>query len=113
VPLTKTKPGSRLESEGLLIEEIDDDDDFNVGRLPLTADEKETIAQTDAALRSIKNRPISELSEEERVWQVAASAGSTSLEGGAEGAELDDETKARLRERLTKHGLLDKTSLKF
>ena len=110
----KTKPGSKMESEGLLIEEIDDDDDdFNVGRLPLTADEKAVIAQTDAALQGIKNRPISELSEEERVWHLAASAGSTSLEGGAEGAELDEETKVRVRERLSKHGLIDKTSLKF
>ena len=109
----KTKPGSRMESGGLLIEEIDDDDDFNVGHLPLTADEQAAIAQTDAALQRIKNRPISELSEEERVWQLAASAGSTSLEGETEGAELDEETKTRLRERLSKHGLIDKTSLKF
>lgn len=110
----KTKPGSRMESEGLLIEEIDDDDDdFNVGRLPLTADEKAVIAQTDAALQGIKNRPISELSEEERVWHLAASAGSTSLEDRAEEAELDEETKVRVRERLSKHGLVDKTSLKF
>ena len=110
----KTKPESRMESGGLLIEEIDDDDDdFNVGHLPLTVDEQAAIAQTDAALQRIRNRPISELNEEERVWQLAASAGSTSLEGGAEGAELDEETKARLRERLSKHGLIDKTSLKF
>ena len=114
--LLKTKPGSRMESEGLLIEEIDDDDeddDFNVGRLPLTADEKAVITQTDAALQGIKNRPISELSEKERVWKLAASAGSTSVDGGEEGAELDEETTDRLRERLSKHGLIDKTSLKF
>ena len=105
----QSKPESRLESGGLLIEEIDDDD-FNVGRLPLTVDEQAAIVRTDAALEGIKDRPISELSEEERVWQLAASAGSTSLEGGA---ELDKETKARLRERLGMHGLIDKTSLKF
>ena len=111
-PPLKTKPESTLEGGGLLIEEIDNDnDDFSVGRLPLTAYERACIAQTDAALQRIKDRPISELSEEERVWQLAASAGST--EGGAEGAELDEETKARLRERLSKHGLIDKTSLKF
>lgn len=104
-----TKPGSRMESGGLLIEEIDDNADFNVGRLPLTADEQAAIAKTDAALEKIKNRPISELSEEERVWYLAASAGST-LDSGA---ELDEETKTRLRERLRKTGLVDKTSLKF
>lgn len=101
-----------MESGGLLIEELtddDDDDDFNVGHLPLTADEQVAIAKTDAALERIKDRPISELSEEERVWQLAASAGST-LECGA---ELDEETKTRLKERLTKTGLVDKTSLKF
>lgn len=106
-------PGSRLETGGLLIEEINDEEDFNIGRLPLTKDEKAAIVQTDAALQRIKGRPVSELSEEERVWKLAASAGSTSIEGGAEGAELDEETKARLRERLSKHGLVDKTSLKF
>ena len=106
----KTEPPStRPDSGCLLIEEIDND--FNIGHLPLTAEEQEAIAKANAVLEKIQNRPISELNQEERVWQLAASAGSTSLEGG--GADLDDETKTRLRERLTKSGLVDKTSLKF
>ena len=114
-PEPVVQPASTLGSGGLLIQEIDDDDDFNIGHLPLTVEEQAAIAETDAALERIKNRPISELSEGERVWQLAASVGSTStsVEGGDEGAELDEETKARLRERLTKSGLIDKTSLKF
>ena len=99
-------------SAGLMIEEIDDEDeDFNIGQLPLTALERAAIGQTDAALERIKNKLASELTQEERVWQLAASAGSTLV--GREEAELDEETKSRVRERLSNSGLTDKTTLKF
>ena len=109
-PMSLQLPSPAAASGGLLIEEIEDDD-FNVGQLPLTAAERAAINETNAALEKIKGRPVSELSEGERVWHLAASAGST-LEDRKE-AELDDETKSRVRERLVKSGLSDKTSLKF
>ena len=94
----------------LLIEEIEDDD-FNIGELPLTAAERAAIDETEAALERIRGKDVDELSEGERVWHLAASAGSTLPE--REEAELDDKTKSRVLERLEKFGLTDKTSLKF
>ena len=110
--VTKLRPSSPPTSAGggLLIEEIEEDD-FNIGQLPLTPAEQSAIAETDAVMERIKDRPVSELSNEERVWLLAASVGSTVEEG--KGVELDENTKERVRERLDKCGLIDKTSLKF
>ena len=103
--------GSTHLTSRLLIEELEDDDNFNIGQLPLTAAEQAAIRETDAALEKIKDRAVGELSEEERVWYLAASAGSTLA--GREEVELDEETRLRVRDRLAKTGLTDKTSLKF
>ena len=105
-----TPPISKPLADGLLIEEIEEDD-FNIGQLPLTSAEQAAIAEADAMLKRVKDCSLNELSQEERVWQLAASAGSTLEE--EKGVELDEMTKARVRERLDKHGLIDKTSLKF
>lgn len=82
--------------------------EFKLSDVPLV--DAGIIQKVDDALRNIEGKPAAELTQEERVWQLAASAGST-LEG--EAIDLDAQTKARLRHTIEEVGGEDKVSLKF
>lgn len=65
------------------------------------------VRHAESALESLRSKPESQLTTEEKIWQLAAKAGST-LE--SDRVELDHQTKERLHERLGNAGLLDKVS---
>ena len=71
---------------GLLIEEIDSDEEIH------------------------SSKPESQQTVEDRVWQLATKAGSTL---DSDRVELDHQTKEKLHKRLNNAGLLDKVSLAF
>ena len=82
--------------------------DFKLSEVPLVSEE--TIQRVDAAMAELKAKPVESLSAEEKVWQLAASGGSTLDE---DAVSLDPQTKARVKERLQKANVLDCVSLKF
>ena len=73
-------------SGGLLIEEIDSDEETH------------------------SSKPESQQTVEDRVWQLATKAGSTL---DSDHVELDHQTREKLHKRLDSAGLLDKVSLAF
>ncbi len=77
--------------------------------IPLIKDESE-ILEVDAVLKRLKTKPPSDWTPEEKVWYLAAKGGS-SIE--SDQLELDSQTKSRVKERLSKAGVLDKVSLSF
>jgi len=122
VPTNKSN-SQAAKVDGLVIEDITDvpdrnpsvneptsesEDVFKLADVPLVSDE--TIQRVDAAMAGLKTKPVECLSAEEKVWQVAASGGSTVDE---DAVSLDPQTKARVQERLQNANLLDNVSLKF
>ena len=115
---TNTKPShvskSSTEPVPLLIEEIEDDDFEERHTLHETEkaddDEDSAVIEAGEALSRLQATPTSQLSSEDKVWQLAAKGGST-LEEDEVG--LDQETKNRLKVRLNDAGMLDKVSLHF
>ncbi len=83
-------------------------EEFKLSDVPLVSED--TIQRVDAALGGLQGKPANSLSAEERVWQLAASGGSTLDE---DAVTLDPQTKARVKEGLQNANLLDKVSLKF
>ena len=77
--------------------------------IPLITDESQ-IQEFDAVLEKLWRTPESQLTPEDKIWQLATKAGST-LE--ADQVKLDPEAKQRLRDRLKETGTLDKVSLSF
>lgn len=105
---------------GILVEDLDEKEhaiqkpseskiqpQIRLAGVPTITDQSE-IDQVEMALEALRSKPESELTEEEKVWRLAAMAGST-LEG--ERVELDPQTKAQVRERLREAGTLEKVSL--
>lgn len=84
--------------------------EFNFADVPLV--DPDTIQQVDAALEGIRGKCEAELTQEEKVWKLAACGGS-SLDQEREDVGLDPETKSRLKHTLQQAGVLDKVSLKF
>ena len=95
----------------LLIEEIEDDgfEESHEMEKPDHEDDPAVIKASEALSR-LQTTPTSQLSLEDKVWQLAAKGGSTLEE---DEVELDQETKNRLRDRLSDAGMLDKVSLHF
>ena len=84
------------------------DQEIKLSDVPLV--DADMIQKVDDALRNIEGKPDAELTQEERVWRLAASGGSTLEE---EAVDLDAETKARLCHTIKEVGGTDKVSLKF
>ena len=84
--------------------------EFDFSDIPLVDDE--TLQRVDSALDSIRGKADAELTDEEKVWKLAARGGS-SLEQERMDVVLDPDTKSRLQHTLGEAGLLDKVSLKF
>ncbi len=120
-PPPREAPGKQTRSEDLLVQDITDEEIGEVGssppdyshvrlaEIPLIKNESE-IQEADAVLRRLKTKPRADWTPEERVWYLAAQGGS-SIEG--EQVELDAQTKARVKERLSEAGVLDNVSLSF
>ena len=77
--------------------------------VPAVRDQSE-IEAADRALERLAGRPPHQLSPSDRVWELAARGGSTQ---SGEAVPLDSESRERVRERLYKHKLTDKTTLAF
>ena len=101
---------------GLVIEEVGSDDEgssmadepgIQLSDVPAVKDLSE-VRRTESALESLRSKPESQLTAEDKIWQLAAKGGST-LE--SDRVELDPQTKERLHERLGDAGLLDKVSI--
>jgi hypothetical protein len=92
----------------LLHEATPSEPEFKLSDVPLV--DAHVVQEVDDALRSIEGKPDADLTQEERVWRLAASGGSTLEE---QAIDLDAQTKARLRHTLKEAGATDKVSLKF
>ena len=82
--------------------------DFRLSDVPIV--DPVIIKKVDDALRQIEGKSDSELTQEEKVWRLAASGGSTQKE---ESVDLDFQTKERLQLTLKDAGVIDKVSLRF
>lgn len=117
VPFSQSQPLPVLlpESPPLLVSPasqcpVEELSEFKFSDVPLV--DPDTIQQVDAALENIKGKSDAELTQEEKVWRLAACGGS-SLVQEREDVVLDHETKSRLKHSLQEAGVLDKVSLKF
>lgn len=88
-----------------LVQELSE---YKFSDVPLV--DQETLQQVDTALQSIRGKADAELTEEEKVWRLAACGGSSLQE---DRQDLDPETSSKLKQTLKQAGLLDKVSLKF
>ena len=91
----------------LKVEEVSPSD-FKLSDVPIV--DAEVLQKVDDMLGAIEGKPESQLTQEEKVWRLAASGGSTQ---DSDTVALDPETKARLQHTLKESGMLDKVSLKF
>ena len=101
---------------GLVIEEVGSDDEgssmadepgIQLSGVPAVKDLLE-VRRTESALESLRSKPESQLTAEDKIWQLAAKGGST-LE--SDRVELDPQTRERLHERLGDAGLQDKVAI--
>lgn len=107
---TSSQPtNTAAKHEPLLIEEIEDDPP-GLQQFDKTQANHDTVVEASEALSRVQATPTSQLSLEEKMWQLAAVGGSTIED---DEVQLDQETKRKLRARLNEAGNLDKVSLQF
>ena len=105
-PINETPPTSSF-SEPL---PLDTSSDFKLSDVPIVS--PFILQEVNQALERIEGKRESDLTEEDKVWKLAVSGGSTD-EHERDGVELDAQTKERLKHTLEQTGATDKVSLKF